>query len=284
MQIIKSEVMGFCFGVRRAVEAAEEALKKYGKGVYSLGPLIHNENALKELKEKGLLIADEKEISTIKDGSVVIIRAHGVAPDLIETLKNKKCTVIDATCPRVKANQKMVSRYTSADDYIILTGDKNHGEVIGLAGYAKSNFIQIQNYDEAEKVQLPSNLKGQIVLLSQTTYNPLEFSKIESLLKSRYPQIKVQNTICPATEERQNALLDLCSKVDAMIVIGGKNSANTKRLYQTAKENCKFALHIQDESEIPDEIRKYEKIGITAGASTPDKIISLVETALNNMV
>jgi len=284
MQIIKSEVMGFCFGVRRAVEAAEEALKKYGKGVYSLGPLIHNENALKELKEKGLLIADEKEISTIKDGSVVIIRAHGVAPDLIETLKNKKCTVIDATCPRVKANQKMVSRYTSADDYIILTGDKNHGEVIGLAGYAKSNFIQIQNYDEAEKVQLPSNLKGQIVLLSQTTYNPLEFSKIESLLKSRYPQIKVQNTICPATEERQNALLDLCSKVDALIVIGGKNSANTKRLYQTAKENCKFALHIQDESEIPDEIRKYEKIGITAGASTPDKIISLVETALNNMV
>ena len=284
MQIIKSEVMGFCFGVRRAVEAAEEALKKYGKGVYSLGPLIHNENALKELKEKGLLIADEKEISTIKDGSVVIIRAHGVAPDLIEILKNKKCTVIDATCPRVKANQKMVSRYTSAEDYIILTGDKNHGEVIGLAGYAKSNFIQIQNYDEAEKVQLPSNLKGQIVLLSQTTYNPLEFSKIESLLKSRYPQIKVQNTICPATEERQNALLDLCSKVDALIVIGGKNSANTKRLYQTAKENCKFALHIQDESEIPDEIRKYEKIGITAGASTPDKIISLVETALNNMV
>lgn len=284
MQIIKSEVMGFCFGVRRAVEAAEEALKKYGKGVYSLGPLIHNENALKELKEKGLLIADEKEISTIKDGSVVIIRAHGVAPDLIETLKNKKCTVIDATCPRVKANQKMVSHYTSAEDYIILTGDKNHGEVIGLAGYAKSNFIQIQNYDEAEKVQLPSELKGQIVLLSQTTYNPLEFSKIESLLKSRYPQIKVQNTICPATEERQNALLDLCSKVDALIVIGGKNSANTKRLYQTAKENCKFALHIQDESEIPDEIRKYEKIGITAGASTPDKIISLVETALNNMV
>lgn len=284
MQVIKSEVMGFCFGVRRAVEAAEEALKKYGKGVYSLGPLIHNENALKELKEKGLLIADEKEISTIKDGSVVIIRAHGVAPDLIETLKNKKCTVIDATCPRVKANQKMVSRYTSAEDYIILTGDKNHGEVIGLAGYAKSNFIQIQNYDEAEKVQLPSELKGQIVLLSQTTYNPHEFSKIESLLKSRYPQIKVQNTICPATEERQNALLDLCSKVDALIVIGGKNSANTKRLYQTAKENCKFALHIQDESEIPDEIRKYEKIGITAGASTPDKIISLVETALNNMV
>ena len=284
MQIIKSEVMGFCFGVRRAVETAESALQKYGKGVYSLGPLIHNENALKELKEKGLLIADEKEISTIKDGSVVIIRAHGVAPDLIETLKNKKCTVIDATCPRVKANQKMVSRYTSADDYIILTGDKNHGEVIGLAGYAKSNFIQIQNYDEAEKVQLPSNLKGQIVLLSQTTYNPLEFSKIESLLKSRFPQIKVQNTICPATEERQNALLDLCSKVDALIVIGGKNSANTKRLYQTAKENCKFALHIQDESEIPDEIRKYEKIGITAGASTPDKIISLVETALNNMV
>ena len=108
MQIIKSEVMGFCFGVRRAVETAESALQKYGKGVYSLGPLIHNENALKELKEKGLLIADEKEISTIKDGSVVIIRAHGVAPDLIETLKNKKCTVIDATCPRVKANQKMV--------------------------------------------------------------------------------------------------------------------------------------------------------------------------------
>jgi len=285
MEVIRSSVLGFCFGVRRAVELAEKALaENNGKDVFSLGPLIHNESALKALGQKGLKIAEEDTIKDIPEESVVIIRAHGVAPIVLESLEQRKCKIIDATCPRVKASQKMVERYSSENDYIVLTGDKNHGEVIGIAGYAKSNFSQLQNYEEAEKFQIEDSDSKNVILLSQTTYSPVEFEKIQTLFKSRFKNIAVMNTICPATEERQNALLELCSKVDGVIVIGGKSSANTIRLYQTAKEHCKHAVHIQSACEIPEDFYKLEKVGLTAGASTPDEIILLVENALKNML
>ena len=158
MEIIRASVMGFCFGVRRAVELAEKALAENpGKKVYSLGPLIHNENALRTLEEKGLHILQEEDIPLVKEASVVIIRAHGVAPSLTKKLEEKQCLIIDATCPRVKASQKMVERYTHQNDYVILTGDRNHGEVIGIAGYAGENFSQIQDYAEAEKQLVKSS-------------------------------------------------------------------------------------------------------------------------------
>lgn len=281
MKIIRASVLGFCFGVRRAVELAEKALaENTDKTVYSLGPLIHNENALRALGEKGLHAVDESHVSEIPDGSVVIIRAHGVAPSVTDALEAKKCKIIDATCPRVKASQKMVERYSSENDYVVLTGDRNHGEVIGIAGYAGENFSQLQDFEEAESFNIPDSDGKNVILLSQTTYSPKEFEKIENLFKSRFRNLAVMNTICPATNERQQALLELCSQVDGVLVVGGKNSANTKRLYQTAAANCRLAAHIQSAADIPEAFFNLKTIGITAGASTPDEIIEEVERKL----
>ena len=281
MKIVRASVLGFCFGVRRAVELAEKALADNpGRKVYSLGPLIHNENALSALEAKGLHIVQENELDKLEEGSVVIIRAHGVAPSVTDALEAKKCKIIDATCPRVKASQKMVERYSSENDYVVLTGDRNHGEVIGIAGYAGENFAQIQDFTEAQSFDIPDSDKTNVILLSQTTYSPKEFEKIEALFRTKFRNLAVMNTICPATNERQQALLELCSKVDGVLVIGGKTSANTKRLYQTATANCRLAAHIQSASDIPPEFFTLKKIGITAGASTPDEIISEVEKVL----
>ena len=290
MKIIRASVLGFCFGVRRAVELAEKALAENpGKKVYSLGPLIHNENALRSLEEKGLHIVDESEIEDLEKGSVVIIRAHGVAPSVTDALEKRGCVIIDATCPRVKASQKMVERYSSQNDYVVLTGDRNHGEVIGIAGYAGENFSQIQDFEEAKNFEIETGEKSlkstsekNVILLSQTTYSPKEFEKIENLFRQKFHNLAVMNTICPATNERQQALLELCRQVDGVLVVGGKNSANTKRLYQTAAANCKLAAHIQSASEIPEEFFRLDKVGITAGASTPDSIILNVEMLLTS--
>ena len=281
MKIIRASVLGFCFGVRRAVELAEKALAENpGKKVYSLGPLIHNENALKALEEKGLHILDELEIEGLEKGSVVIIRAHGVAPSVTDALEKRGCQIIDATCPRVKASQKMVERYSSENDYVVLTGDRNHGEVIGIAGYAGENFSQIQDFEEAKNFEIPGSEEKNVILLSQTTYSPKEFEKIESFFHGKFRNLAVMNTICPATNERQQALLELCGLVDGVLVVGGKNSANTKRLYQTAAANCQHAAHIQSAADIPQEFFNLKTIGITAGASTPDEIIEGVALAL----
>ena len=289
MNVIRAKVLGFCFGVRRAVELAEQALEssrslslsKGAEKVYSLGPLIHNEAALAELQSRGLCTVEEADLQTIPDGATVIIRAHGVAPKVTADLEKKGCQIIDATCPRVKASQKMVERYTCQNDYVIISGDKNHGEMIGIAGFAGKNFAQIQNAAESEKLELPDAYKINVILMSQTTYSPTEFTKIENILRGKFKNLAVMNTICPATNERQQALLELCQQVDGVLVIGGKTSANTRRLYQTAAENCKHAAHIQSAADIPPEFFNLKTIGITAGASTPDSIIQTVEIHLS---
>lgn len=282
MEIKRAAILGFCFGVRRAVELAEKALdENKGKKVFSLGPLIHNEAALKKLSDKGLQIIEENLLSELPESSVVIIRAHGVAPQIIDLLEKKNSIIIDATCPRVKASQKMVEKYTCQNDYVILTGDKNHGEVKGIAGYAGKNFSLVENIADVESLDIAEPEKINVILLSQTTYSQRQFDEIEKSLKAKFPNIAVMNTICPATKERQNSLLELCAQVEGVIVIGGKNSANTIRLFQTAKNNCKNAVHIQSASEIPEEFRKLRSVGITAGASTPDEIIGEVEQSLS---
>lgn len=284
MEIIRASVLGFCFGVRRAVELALQAIEENtSQKVYSLGPLIHNEKMLGNLAEKGLLIVEENEINNIQDDSVVIIRAHGVAPKVIDFLNKKNCKIIDATCPRVKASQKMVEKFTSNRDCVILTGDKNHGEVIGITGYANKNFFVIQNVEEAESLDLSSFEKLNGILLSQTTYSESEFLQIEKIIQQKMSNLTVMNTICPATYERQNSLKELCAKVDAVLVIGGKNSANTRRLYETALQFCGKAAYIQNKEEIPKEFLKLNKIGITAGASTPDFLINEIEESLKEV-
>ena len=283
MKVIRSDVMGFCFGVRRAVELAEKALAENpDSNVYALGALIHNESVLEELKNKGLKTVNSSDLDLIPPGSLVIIRAHGVPPLVVNNLLEKNCKIIDATCPRVKASQKMVERFSSGDDYVVLAGDKNHGEVVAIAGYAGKNFERVQNVGEAQKFlkKCQGGEGRNVILLAQTTFSPGEFQKISELFKANFKNLDVMNTICPATNERQSALLALCSKVQGVLVIGGKESANTKRLFETASRHCPHAAYIQTAEDIPQDFFDLDVVGITAGASTPDKIIDQVEKTL----
>ena len=292
MDILRAKVLGYCMGVRRAMETAEECLSKYNdKKVFTFGPLIHNKEALLPLEKKGLGIIEEKDIESIdeKNPPVVIIRAHGISPFILEKLRKKNCLIVDATCPLVVANQKKAASYAKEGYQVILAGDKNHGEVVGIAGFAEyektGSCFLVEN--EADAIRLVANLSenqrnGKLIFLCQTTFSSKEFDKIATVLQNAKPDTVILKTICNATNQRQEALLDLCKQVDGVIVVGGKNSANTQRLYLSAKANCKNACHIENASEIPELFFKLEKIGITAGASTPDEVIEDVEKALEN--
>lgn len=299
MQIIKADIMGYCMGVRRAVDSAEKAIKDFPhKNIYTLGPLIHNQNALDILEQKGvrvLKLQNDKFSFDIDENSVVIVRAHGVAPQIIKLLEKTGCTIINATCPRVLSNQKRAADFAKRQFAVIIAGDKNHGEVTGLEGFVKefcSECYVIENTKDAEVLsnqicQNSSINKDNIVLLSQTTISATEYESIGKVLKEKFPSIQILNTICPATTERQEALKKLCAQVDGVVVIGGKSSANTCRLFSMAQDfsenpeyRCKFACHIENPCELPKEFFSLEVVGLTAGASTPDEVILSVEKSL----
>lgn len=285
MNVVKADTLGYCMGVRRAVESAEVALKEYkDKKVYSLGPLIHNTVALEELTEKGLFILDEKDIDSLSSDSVVVIRAHGISTKVRNKLIEKRAVIIDATCPRVTVSQNRVAEYSEKGYVIILAGDKGHAEVEGIRGYAKDSFYCVQNLAEAEalihETGVSNSFEKKYLLLCQTTFSPVEFEKISSCLKAKMDSIEIINTICPATRQRQDALERLCMTVDGVVVVGGKKSANTIRLYQKASQLVENAVHIEKASEIPDSFRNLKTVGVTAGASTPDNVIEEVVKSL----
>ena len=300
MQIIKADIMGYCMGVRRAVESAEKAIQDFPhKNIFTLGPLIHNQNALDMLEAKGvkvLSIKDDIFSHKIDENSVVIVRAHGVAPKVIKTLEKTGCKIINATCPRVLSNQKRAADFAKRNFIVIIAGDKNDGEVTGLEGFVKefcSHCYVIENIKDAqmlsEQIEKNHSLQTEnIVLLSQTTISSTEYESIGNVLKEKFPKIQILNTICPATTERQNSLKQLCTEVDGIVVIGGKSSANTCRLFSMATEfsknsdfRCKIACHIENPSELPKEFFNLEVVGLTAGASTPDEVIKSVENLLS---
>lgn len=296
MTIIRADKMGFCAGVRRAVNLAEKALQENESGqVYTLGPLIHNPVELKKLANRNLKILDETHFDGLNAGDKVLIRAHGVPPEKESALKSKKVNIINATCPLVTQSQKRAAKYASENYVIFFAGDKNHGEVVGIEGYAcesakknglECNFLLVKDVGEAEKeikslLEKNPNAKNQkFVLLSQTTFSISNFEKIKNLLKSKFPSLEVVNSICPATHERQDSLIKLCEQVDGVLVIGGRTSANTNRLLATAEKLCKKAALIENADEIPEDFYHLEKVGLTAGASTPDDVIREVELKL----
>lgn len=279
MEVILADVLGYCMGVRRAVDFVEKALETSSdKKVYTLGPLIHNKIALEKLQEKGLSVIQENNINLLNQNTVVAIRAHGVSPDVIKSIENTGAMIVNATCPKVSASQKNAYKYAQMGYLVILAGDKNHGEVTGIAGYAGDSFLLIETVSDAKNVQ--NSLQQKAVLLSQTTYNSDEFESIAEILKPKFKELKILNTICSATRERQDALKRLCPLVEGVIVVGGKNSANSRRLFEIAKENCMKSVFIENVDEIPDYFYKLNKVGITAGASTPDSVIKAVKEAL----
>lgn len=283
MEVLFADVLGYCMGVRRAVELAEHALDEHrDTNVYTLGPLIHNKTALSVLAEKGLKVLDENGTERVEKGCVVVIRAHGVPPSVSEKIEENGCVLVNATCPRVTASQRTAAEFSQKGYIVILAGDSNHGEVTGIAGYAGAGFILLQNSADARQLSLSKQTKA--VLLSQTTFSPAEFEAISLILKEKCPQIEVINTICPATRQRQAALEKLCPLVDGVLVVGGRNSANTKRLLLTAQKRCRYAELIESADEIPHIFFSMNKVGITAGASTPDQVIQNVAERLKTSI
>ena len=282
--IKRARVLGYCMGVQKAVDAVLQALTQHpDKRIYTYGPLIHNPVTMQVLAQKGVRILDtEKALrEQLEPHSVVVIRAHGIAPEKRQEIQDCGAMLIDATCPHVVASQRQAARYAKNGYTVILAGDKNHGEIIGITGYVRavpgSRCIIIHTAAEASAL---SPIAGQAVLLAQTTMKRLEYHAIAQILVKKQPQVCVLETICAATDERQHALKELAQQVEALLIIGGKNSANTQRLLQTAQAEKKPAWIAETIDDIPSALFRYHTVGLSAGASTPALSIDSIEEYL----
>ena len=275
-------------GVRRAVEiASREAARE--ATVYTMGPLIHNPSVLAALQSAGCGILDEERFPETLEGIRLIIRAHGISPALEKTLLDRGALLVDATCPRVKANQLLAADLFAKGYRLFLAGERQHAEIIGIQGYAPGCMV-LGNRAEAEAAAaalaqatdcLTSKEPLKVALIGQTTISPEEFIAIGMGIRAYLPQAEIINTICSATEDRQEALRVLCAQVDALLVVGGIKSANTQRLQGIAKALGKPVWLIETAADIPSEILAYPVVGLSAGASTPDALIDEIEAALN---
>lgn len=275
--LILANNAGFCFGVKRAVDEALKVQKQYNKRVYTLGPLIHNNDAVDFLKDNDIYPIDLENIGTLKSDDVIIIRSHGIPLSTYNLLKENNLTVVDATCPFVTNIQKKAKKYHELGYGIVIVGDPDHPEVIGINGWCDNSAIIYKDG------KLSGELPRRVCLVSQTTEKQENWKKAVSLVSENCKEVAVFNTICLATEERQGSAETLSKEVDAMIVIGGRNSSNTTKLHEICSSNCKKTIHVERADEIPNDFLNDEsvsKMGVTAGASTPDWII---KEALNKM-
>lgn len=270
--ILLAPKAGFCMGVSLALKKLDKAiLDNPNCKIYTLGPIIHNPQVLKQYEQKGVKIGDDK--THFQPGDIVLIRAHGIPFGLEQNLKQKQIKIIDATCPKVKKAQLLIQEQ-SKKRVLLLYGEKNHPEVKGLLSYAQNQIILFESLQELLNLQLNSNLE--YVLAAQTTQDQNEFYQIQDYLKRQNISFIALNTICNATEERQKEAIKLAQKVDFMIVVGGKISGNTRRLAKVVSQYAP-SLHIETSLELDlNELSKYSTIGITAGASTPQEIIDEV--------
>ena len=265
MEVILAEHLGFCYGVKRAIRLARESAAQ--KNASTLGPIIHNPQMVARLEEEGVGSVDS--IDEVPDGGTAIIRSHGVGPSVYKELETRPIQVVDATCPHVKKAQMSAHRLAEEGYSVVIVGEKQHPEVKSILEWAGGDAAVVETEEEAEA--LPTFVKLGIV--AQTTFPGVRFQTIVSRLIAKSNDIRIVRTICTATDQRQSAALSLAADVDMMLVIGGKNSANTTRLAQLCAEKT-VVHHIETASELQDEwFLNIKKIGITAGASTPDWII-----------
>ncbi|MDR2394897.1 MAG: 4-hydroxy-3-methylbut-2-enyl diphosphate reductase [Treponema sp.] len=286
MNLIKAEVLGYCMGVRRAVTMAEEAVKAAAgvQRVFTLGPLIHNPQVLEQFRSQGLEVLNETELPEDLASAVVIIRAHGIIPQLESILSYKGACLVDATCPRVKKSQMKARFLTDAGYCIFLAGERYHGEVIGIQGYAPACFVVADPVEAKERAEtLYHNVPtAKTALLGQTTIAPEEYQGIAQAIQAYFPHLEIIDTICKATRDRQHALSQLCPQVDALLILGGKESANTRRLLAIAQAQGKQAWLVETVAEIPPEISAYPVVGLATGASTPDEFVDQIAKALSS--
>lgn len=276
-EVILAKNAGFCFGVQRAVKEALKIQKEYNTKIYTLGPLIHNNDVVNFLEENNIFAIEFENIDKLNKGDVIVIRSHGVCEAIFNELEERKLTVINATCPFVTNIQNKVKKYSNEGYHIVILGDKNHPEVIGINGWCNNNAIITK--DGTFEEEIPQK----VCVVAQTTEKMKNWENTLKNLNS-VKEVLVFNTICSATDVRQKSTNKISKETDAMIVIGGKNSSNTTKLYQIAKENCENTIHIENAKELPKDFIKnkdIKKIGVTAGASTPDWIIREVLDIMN---
>jgi 4-hydroxy-3-methylbut-2-enyl diphosphate reductase len=278
MQVLLADEYGFCFGVERAVEMVEEALGE-GDTVRSLGPLIHNEQEMERLGSFGVTTISEPV--QIRRGETAVIRAHGVTPKVQRELEETASKVVDATCPFVTRVQRLASRAALANRHVVVVGNPDHPEMIGVKGYAPDHAFIIR--DETEVGGLPK-LRNPLVV-SQTTIKVKTFFDTADAIRSKTDdKVEVVNTICSATKDRQEAARALSGMVDAFYVIGGRHSSNSVKLLGVCKEQCKKSFLIETEEEIdPNDLVGAERVGVTAGASTPEWLIQKVVRHLEQL-
>jgi (E)-4-hydroxy-3-methyl-but-2-enyl pyrophosphate reductase len=275
MSVKLAETAGFCMGVRRAVDMVLDIAQRKGKdNIYSYGPLIHNPQTVKILMERGIMpIRHIDEISSSDKKATIIIRAHGISPQERKKIKDWGIRIIDATCPKVAHVQAIIKKHASRDFSILIIGDGDHPEVNGLLGYAGDKGIVVESKSDIDKL----HHLDKVCVVAQTTQSKDEFNEIVSHLKGKYPDAVVFDTICDSTEKRQAEVKRLAAEMDAVFIIGGKNSANTRRLAGISEAQGKPTFHIETSEELKQiPINDYDRIGVSAGASTPNWIINRV--------
>ncbi len=266
MEVFLADKAGFCFGVKRAINTAFEAA---GKGrVYCLGPLIHNPQEVERLLREGVETVDD--IAALKPGDSLIIRSHGVPPRVLAQARDMGLTIIDLTCPFVGKAQRDAEALQKEGYQVVVVGEKKHPEVQSILGYAGENAVVVETAEDIESLKLQARLG----VVAQTTQSYSNFSEIVLTLLRLSKELKVFNTICSSTKERQEAARILASQVDVMLVVGGRNSANTSRLASVCRQEGKPTYHIEVADEIKSEwLEGVKTVGVTAGASTPDWIV-----------
>ena len=281
VEIIVAQNAGFCFGVKRAVKIAEESAERIrGSRIFTMGPIIHNPQEVNRLKGMGVKPLDGEDL---KPGDTVIIRSHGIPPEKERDLKRRGLNVVDATCPYVKAVHEAVCQLVEEGYFVVIVGEKNHPEVIGTLGYLKESGgegLVVEKIEDLKEVYKHER----VGVVSQTTQNERFFKEVVGEIALWVKEVKVINTICNATSVRQEEVYELAPKVDVMIIVGGKNSGNTRRLHSISISLNPNSYHIETPEDLkPEWFKGVKRVGITAGASTPDWIIESVKCRIEEI-
>ncbi|MGN8773445.1 4-hydroxy-3-methylbut-2-enyl diphosphate reductase [Candidatus Weimeria sp. HCP3S3_B5] len=277
MRIIVAKSAGFCFGVKRAVSLVEEQIEKGTRPIYTYGPIIHNESVVNDLAAKGVAVMGEDDDPGTYERGTVILRSHGVSEKIQRSIEAAGHILVDATCPFVKKIHNLAMEASGKGDYIIIIGDPDHPEIQGIIGWIRGkDYSVIRSAAEAEQFNLEEKDK-KVLVLSQTTFNYKKFQDIVEILNKKGYDISALNTICNATEDRQKEAARIAGEVDVCLVIGGRNSSNTRKLYEICSQRCGRTHFIETADDLdPDILSSADVVGITAGASTPAIIIQEV--------
>lgn len=280
MKITLADSAGFCFGVKRAIDMVYREAAKEG-ALYTYGPIIHNEAVVADLESKGVrVILTPEELKDLETGTIVI-RSHGVSKEIYQTIEKQGLFIVDATCPFVKKIHKIVKEQSEAGNIILIIGNDKHPEVEGIKGWCEGEVYVVETAEEMEK--LPLEMARKVCIVAQTTFNYKKFKDLVEILSKKGYDILALNTICNATEERQAEAGQLARISDTMLVIGGRSSSNTQKLFEICKKECENTYYIQTLADLDLSVFKSSRsVGITAGASTPNNIIKEVQKHVRN--